>query len=97
VEEADLLALPYPEASFDRVVAEAVTMFVGRPRAAVELARMCAPGGRVLAELGWRRPPTVQVRQVFLGQVWPGLQFDTVEEWTAPYGKARLTGTKPAP
>src|SRR5205085_11103547 len=30
VEQADILALPYPEASFDRVVAEAVTMFVDR-------------------------------------------------------------------
>jgi SAM-dependent methyltransferase len=32
VEEADILALPYAAASFHRVVAEAVTMFVDRPK-----------------------------------------------------------------
>jgi ubiquinone/menaquinone biosynthesis C-methylase UbiE len=74
VERADILALPYGEASFDRVVAEAVAMFVDRPRAAAELVRVCAPGGRVLAtEFCWRRPPTPQAREVFLGQVRPGL------------------------
>jgi ubiquinone/menaquinone biosynthesis C-methylase UbiE len=41
VEQADILALPYPAAAFDRVVAEAVTMFVDRPRAAAELVRVC--------------------------------------------------------
>ncbi len=58
VQEADILALPYPEASFERVVAEAVTMFVDRPRAAAELVRVCTPGGRVLATEFLLAPPT---------------------------------------
>ncbi|MBA2317866.1 MAG: class I SAM-dependent methyltransferase [Euzebyales bacterium] len=40
VAEADILALPYPDDSFDCVIAEAVTMFVDRPRAAGR-ARAC--------------------------------------------------------
>jgi len=97
VEEADILALPYATASFDRVVAEAVTMFVDRAQAAAELVRVCAPGGRVLGtEFCWRRPPTPRAREILLGQVCPGLQFDTVEEWTALYEKAGLTEVRVA-
>jgi SAM-dependent methyltransferase len=92
VEQADILALPYPDDSFDRVIAEAVTMFVDRPRAAAELARVCRPGGRVLAtEFCWRRPPSPEARQVFLGEVCPGLQVDTVQQWTGLYEAAGLT------
>lgn len=59
VQQADILALPYPDGAFDRVIAEAVTVFVDRPQAAAELARVCPPGGRVLAtEFCWRRLPT---------------------------------------
>src|SRR5436190_12758177 len=59
VETADILNLPYADGSFDCVMAEAVTMFVDRPRAAAELARVCKPGGRVLATgICWRKPPT---------------------------------------
>jgi SAM-dependent methyltransferase len=91
VEDADILALPYPDDAFDVVVAEAVTMFVDRPRAAAELARVCTAGGRVLAtEFFWRRPPTAEAREVFLGELCPGLRFDTVEEWTAIYAAAGL-------
>jgi ubiquinone/menaquinone biosynthesis C-methylase UbiE len=73
VEGADTLALPYPDGAFDAVLAEAVTMFVDRPRAASELARKCRPGGRVLAtEFYWRRPPTAEARQVFSARCVPG-------------------------
>lgn len=66
-------------------------MFVDRPRAAAELARVCRPGGRVLAtEFYWRRPPTAEARQVFLGEVCPGLRFDTVEDWEGIYQAAGL-------
>ena len=92
VEHADILNLPYADGSFDCVLAEAVTMFVDRPRAAAELARVCKPGGRVLAtEFCWRKPPTPQAREIFLGQVCPGLQFDSVQEWVQIYSGAGLT------
>ena len=39
VQDADILALPYPDDSFDVVVAEAVTMFVSRRRADMMTAR----------------------------------------------------------
>lgn len=92
VEDADILSLPYDDDSFDCVVAEAVTMFVDRQRAAKELARVCRPGGRVLAtEFYWRQPPTEEARQIFLGEVCPGLRFDSVEDWVAIYGGAGLT------
>ncbi len=95
VEAADILALPYDDNSFDCVVAEAVTMFVDRDRAAKELARVCRSGGRVLAtEFCWRRPPTDEAREIFLGQVCPGLQFDTVEEWVRIYSGAGLTDVR---
>ena len=45
VEQGDILALPFADNSFDCVLAEAVTMFVDRPRAAKELVRVCRPGG----------------------------------------------------
>ncbi|MBF4762745.1 methyltransferase domain-containing protein [Nocardioides islandensis] len=91
VEDADIRSLPYPDAHFDAVIAEAVTMFVGRRRAAAELARVTRPGGRVLAtEFCWREPPTKEAKEVFLGQVCPGMRFDTIEEWTGIYGGAGL-------
>jgi ubiquinone/menaquinone biosynthesis C-methylase UbiE len=55
VQPGDICALPFDKDSFDVVIAEAVTMFADRPRAASELARVCVPGGQVLAtEFCWR-------------------------------------------
>jgi SAM-dependent methyltransferase len=91
VEAADILDLPYPDNSFDCVLAEAVTMFVDRERAAAELARVCRPGGQVLAtEFFWRHPPTEQAHQIFLGEVCPGLRFDTLPDWVQLYAGAGL-------
>jgi SAM-dependent methyltransferase len=91
VQRGDILSLDFPDNSFDVVIAEAVTMFVDRPAAAQELVRVCRPGGRVLAtEFMWRRPPSDQAREVFLGQVCPGLRFDTAEDWVRIYEGAGL-------
>ncbi|HEX2736936.1 MAG TPA: class I SAM-dependent methyltransferase [Acidimicrobiia bacterium] len=92
VEEADILALPYPDDHFDVVIAEAVTMFVNREQAASELARVTRPGGRVLAtEFFWREPPSPEAREIFLGQVCPGLEFDTIDDWERIYRSGGLT------
>jgi ubiquinone/menaquinone biosynthesis C-methylase UbiE len=92
LQEGDILALDFHDDSFDVVIAEAVTMFVDRPRAARELIRVCRPGGRVLAtEFMWRRPPSEEAREVFLGQVCPGLHFDTAEDWVRIYTEAGLS------
>ena len=91
VEAADICALPYADGQFDRVVAEAVTMFVDRDQAISELVRVCRPGGLVLAtEFQWRRPPTPEARHAFLGEVCPGMLFETVDDWLARYSSAGL-------
>lgn len=91
VEVADICALPYADGSFDRVIAEAVTMFVDRAEAAGELARVCRAGGRVLAtEFFWRAPPTDEARGIFLGEVCPGLHFDSIEDWVGLYSASGL-------
>ncbi|HEY8687156.1 MAG TPA: methyltransferase domain-containing protein [Chloroflexota bacterium] len=91
VEAADICALQYRSGRFDRVVAEAVTMFVDRDRAIAELVRVCRPGGLVLAtEFHWQRPPTVEARHAFLSEVCPGMLFDTLEDWLARYRAAGL-------
>jgi len=91
VQPGDILDLPFPDNHFDVVIAEAVTMFVDRARATAELARVTRPGGRVLAtEFFWRRPPSDEAREIFMGQVCPGMQFDTVEDWVRIYGSAGL-------
>ena len=91
LQRGDILDLAFPDGSFDVVIAEAVTMFVDRRRATAELARVTRPGGRVLAtEFFWRKPPTDEAREIFMGQVCPGMQFDTVEDWVRIYASAGL-------
>jgi SAM-dependent methyltransferase len=95
VRQGDILALDFPDDVFDIVIAEAVTMFVDRSRAARELIRVCRPGGRVLAtEFMWRRPPSEEAREAFLGQVCPGLRFDTAEDWLRIYTEAGLSSVE---
>jgi len=92
VEQGDILALRFPTSTFDRVIAEAVTMFVDRQRAAKELVRVCRPGGMVLAtEFFWRQPPTEEAREIFLGQVCPGMQLDQLDGWVRIYKDAGLS------
>ena len=91
VAHGDILDLAFDQGSFDVVIAEAVTMFVDRSRATSELVRVCAPGGRVLAtEFLWRQEPTDAARDVFLGEVCPGMRFDTLDDWIATYASAGL-------
>jgi len=92
VDYGDITGLNFANDSFDRVIAEAVTMFVDRAAAARELVRVCKPGGRVLAtEFYWRKPPTAEARHIFLDVVCPGMQFDSLEDWVRLYSSAGLT------
>jgi ubiquinone/menaquinone biosynthesis C-methylase UbiE len=92
IEKGDIQSLQFSDASFDRVIIEAVTMFVDRPRAACEVIRVCRPGGRVLDhEFIYRKPPPPEVRRIFEGEVCPGVRCDTAEEWIELYQTARLT------
>ena len=91
VGRADIQALEFADAEFDRVLIEAVTMFVDRPRAVHEVVRVCRPAGRVLDhEFIYRLPPTADVRQVFEDEVCPGIRFDTEADWLALYRDAGL-------
>jgi SAM-dependent methyltransferase len=69
VQPRDICALPFADDSFDIVVAEAVTMFADRRRSASELARVCVPGGQVLAGLHGRRVAAAP-RQPGAGSGW---------------------------
>jgi len=87
-----ILALRFADSTFDRVIAEAVTMFVDRQRAARELVRVCRPNGMVFAtEFFWRQPPTDEAREIFLGQVCPGMQLDKLDGWVRIYKDAGLS------
>ena len=92
VAKADIQALEFADAAFDRVLIEAVTMFVDRRLAVREVTRVCRPGGRVLDhEFIYRRPPTAEIRRIFEGEVCPGIRFDTVADWLALYQAAGLS------
>ena len=100
VHDADVRTLGFPDDSCDVVVAEAVTMFVHRPRPAFDLRRVIRPGGRILeTEFYWRHPPTAEAKQLFLGEVCPGLRFDSIQKWAGIHSDAGLidvrTGSGP--
>ena len=92
VRQGDVLSLELPDDSFDRVVAEAVLMYVDRDRAVRELARVCRPGGTVLDHEGYLREETPpEVREVAERFV-PGLAVETAAAWVDAYEAAGLTG-----
>jgi ubiquinone/menaquinone biosynthesis C-methylase UbiE len=91
VARADIQDLPFADAEFDRVVIEAVTMFVNRKQAAAECVRVCRPGGRVVDhEFIWRKPPPADARRVFVGEVCPGIDFDSPGDWQQLYEETGL-------
>lgn len=59
----NVLQLPYPDASFDYVCAQAVLMFIDQAQALAEIKRVLKPGGRFAGlEFSWRRTPPEDVR-----------------------------------
>jgi ubiquinone/menaquinone biosynthesis C-methylase UbiE len=92
VRRGDIEQLGFADESFDVVVVEAVTMFVHRERAASEVVRVCRHEGRVVDhEFIWRTRPPASARELFMGKVCPGIEFDTEADWTALYANAGLT------
>jgi SAM-dependent methyltransferase len=91
VHRGDIEQLDFEDESFDVVIVEAVTMFVHRKRAAAEVVRVCGRGGRVVDhEFIWRKPPPPGPRELFMGKVCPGIDFDTEADWTDLYQAAGL-------
>ncbi len=91
VERGDILALPYKDNTFDRVLAEAVVLLVDRATAARELVRVCKSDGRVLTtEFFWRNRPTVNAQR-YLEEMAPGLRLDTTDNWAQLYRDVGLT------
>ena len=94
IERQDIQSLGYPDNSFDRVLVEAVTMFVDIPTAAREVVRVCKPGGIVVDhEFIWRKPPPPGIRHGFQVEVCR-MEFETEKMWEGVYKEAGLEDIK---
>jgi ubiquinone/menaquinone biosynthesis C-methylase UbiE len=63
---ADIQQLPFPDKTFDKVVIEAVTMFIQREQDAREVVRVCKMGGCVVDhEFSWRTSPPADLPDSF--------------------------------
>ncbi len=91
----ELERLPFPDASFDVVIAITVLCFVPEPASAIrELVRVLRPGGRlVLGELGrWSSWAAVRWLRGLLGSAtWRAAHFRTAGELRAMLEAAGLT------
>lgn len=88
VEQGDALSLPFDDARFDRVVVEAVLMFLDRPKALEEIARVTRPGALVLDhEVATSDGTPDEIRRTVsegMGRV----SLDSVETWQSTYRSA---------
>lgn len=92
VKQGDVLDLEFADDTFDRVIVEAVTMYLDRDRATGELVRVCKPGGYVIdQEAYFARTPTEEARESNQ-YLHPGLDLDEDPEgWADRYRRAGLT------
>lgn len=88
VQQGDALTLPFDDARFDRVIVEAVLMFVERPKALDEIARVSRPGAMVLDhEVAAPDATPEDIRStVFEGM--GRVALDSVEAWENLYRSA---------
>ncbi|MFO7893202.1 MAG: class I SAM-dependent methyltransferase [Longimicrobiales bacterium] len=95
---ADAVALPFPDGSFDRVIAVTVLCFADRPGEMIrEMARVARPGGRVvLGELGrWSTWSLARRVRGWLGdELWATARFRTAPELRQLLARA---GLRPGP
>ena len=96
--EGRLEHLPFPDASFDAVVAMTVLCFVADAGGAVrEMTRVLRPGGRlVIGELGrWSLWAALRRMRGWLGsQTWKSARFHTAKELRTLAGQAGLSVTE---
>jgi ubiquinone/menaquinone biosynthesis C-methylase UbiE len=77
----DACALPFPDGSFDLVLAECVTTMLDTEGALREMIRVVAPGGHVGdLEMTWRKPPPEEARRE-TAKLWDGYATRTLPEW----------------
>ena len=88
VQQGDALSLPFDDATFDRVIVEAVLMFVDRPKALEEIARVSRPGALILDhEVATPDATSDDIRRtVFEGM--GRVALDSVETWKNLYRSA---------
>lgn len=91
VRQGDILALDSPDDTFDRVVIEAVVMFVDRDRAAREVVRVCKPGGYVVNHEAYFVEETPDEVLESSQELFPGMVLETPDGWVELYRSAGLT------
>jgi cyclopropane fatty-acyl-phospholipid synthase-like methyltransferase len=91
VRQRDLLALEFPDGTFDRIVLESVVMFVDRARAASEVVRVCKPGGLVVDHEAYFTQGTPNEVLESGQELFPGFVLEEPEGWVALYREAGLS------
>lgn len=91
VQQGDILALEFPDDAFDRVIVEAVIMFVDRARATKELVRVCRPGGYVVDHEAYFDRETPEEVVESSQELFPGMVLEDSEAWRELYRSAGLT------
>src|SRR5436305_9032385 len=92
VQKADVLALPFSDQAFDRIMIETVLGFVDQAVASREVLRVCRRGGRVVDhEFMWERTPPDELLQIFLREICSHSCFGN---WSEIYGAAGLSDLK---
>lgn len=91
VRQSDILALEFPDETFDRIIIESVVMFVDRARAASEVVRVCKPGGLVIDHEAYftRGAPKEVIESS--QELFPGFVLEEPEGWVELYRKAGLS------
>lgn len=91
VQQGDILALEFPDETFDRVIIEAVVMFVDHDQAAKEVVRVCKQGGFVVNHEAYFVPETPADVLETSQELFPGLDLETPNGWVELYRSAGLT------
>ena len=89
---ADARRLSFGDGTFDAVISESVTAFVGdKPRAVGEYVRLARPGAAIgLMEGAWIAPPPAEL-VAYLRRVMAGADFLTADAWSSLLAGAGLT------